>query len=238
MYNKIIQQALSGLTGVISIYDDIIVHGKHEEEHNRNLELLLRRIQARGLTLNVDKCHFNMPQMKFMGHILSEHGIGVAESKVTAIREAQRPQTVSEVKSFIGLVNFMGRFIPNLATLGEPLNRLMKKEQPFVWGKEQDAAFVKLKEALTNASTLAYFDVKAKTRVIADASPVGLGAVIVQKQGEDYTIICCASRSLSDIERRYSQAQKEALGLVWACERFHVFLFGKAFELLTDHKPL
>jgi hypothetical protein len=79
-----VQQALSGLTGVISIYDDIIVHGKHEEEHNRNLELLLRRIQARGLTLNVDKCHFNMPQMKFMGHILSEHGIGVAESKVTA----------------------------------------------------------------------------------------------------------------------------------------------------------
>jgi hypothetical protein len=114
----------------------------------------------------------------------------------------------------MGLVNFMGRFIPNLATLGEPLNRLMKKEQPFVWGKEQDATFVKLKEALANASTLAYFDVKAKTQVIADASPVGLGAVLVQKQGEDYTIICYASLSLSDIER------------------------GKAFKLLTDHKPL
>ena len=87
-------------------------------------------------------------------------------------------------------------------------------------------------------STLVYFDVNAKTQVIADASPVGFGAVLVQKQGEDYKIICYASRSLSDIERRYSQAQKEALGLVWACERFHVFLFGKAFELLTDHKPL
>jgi hypothetical protein len=93
----LIHQALSGLTGVISIYDAIIVHGKHEKEHNRNLELLLQLIQARGLTLNIDKCHFNMPQIKFVGHILSEHGIGVAESKVTAIREARRPPTFSEV---------------------------------------------------------------------------------------------------------------------------------------------
>jgi hypothetical protein len=93
-----------------------------------------------------------MPQIEFMGHILSEHGIGVAESKVTATRDARRPQIVSEVKSFMGLVNFTIRFIPNLTTLGESLNRLMKKEQPFVWGKEQDAAFVKLKEVLANAS--------------------------------------------------------------------------------------
>jgi hypothetical protein len=161
MYNKIIHQALSGLTGVSSIYDDITVHGKNEEEHNRNLELLLQRIQAKGLTINVDKCHLNMLQIEFMGHILSEHGIGVAESKVTAIREAWRLQTDSEVKCFMGLANFTGRFIPNLATLGEPLNRLVKKEQPFVWGKEQDAAFVKLIEALANASMLAYFDVNA-----------------------------------------------------------------------------
>jgi hypothetical protein len=85
---------------------------------------------------------------------------------------------------------------------------------------------------------LAYFDVNAKTQVITDASPVGLGAVLVQKQGEDYKIICYASRSLSDIERRYSQMDKEALGLVWVCERFHEFLFGKTIELFTDHKPL
>jgi hypothetical protein len=170
--------------------------------------------------------------------LLSEHGIGVAEGKVTAIRETRPTQTVSEVKSFMGLVNFTGRFIPNLATLGEPLNRLMKKEQLFMWGKEQEAVFVKLKEVLANSSTLAYFDVNAKTQVIADATPVGLGAVLVQKQGEDYTIICYARGSLSDIERRYSQTNKEALVIDWACERFHVFLFGKTFELLTDHKPL
>jgi hypothetical protein len=100
MYNKIIHQALSGLTGVSSIYDDIIVHGKNEEEHNRNLELLLQRIQAKGLTINVDKCHLNMPQIEFMGHILSEHGIGVAESKVTANRFGS--------KVFYGIGKFHG----------------------------------------------------------------------------------------------------------------------------------
>jgi hypothetical protein len=170
-----------------------------------------------------------MERIEFMGHILSEHGIGVSESKVQAIKEARKPQTVTEVKSFKGLVNFTGRFIPNLATIAEPLNLLMRKNQPFSWGPEQDAAFEKLKPCLANNTNLAYFDVNAETQVIADASPVGLGAVLIQKQGEFHRIICYASRSLSDIERRYSQTEKEALGLVWACERFHVYLFGKKF---------
>ena len=227
-------QALSGLPGINSIYDDIVVHRKSEKEYNRNLEQLLCRLQEK----DIDKCQFNMERIEFMGHILSEHGIGVSESKVQAIKEARKPQTVTEVKSCMGLVNFTGRFIPNLATIAEPLNRLMRKNQPFSWGPEQDAAFEKLKPCLANNTNLAYFDVNAETQVIADASPVGLGAVLIQKQGEFHRIICYASRSLSDIERRYSQTEKEALGLVWACERFHVYLFGKKFELLTDHKAL
>ncbi|CAC5425334.1 unnamed protein product [Mytilus coruscus] len=216
MYNKIIHQALGGLPGVNSIYDDIIVHGKSEEEHNRNLEQLLCRLLEKGLTLNIDKCQFNMERIEFMGHILSEHGIGVSDSQLQAIKEARKPQTVTEVKSFMGLVNFTGRFIPNLATIAEPLNRLMKKNKPFNWGPEQDDAFEKLKQCLANNTNLAYFDINADTQVIADASPVGLGAVLVQKQGDSHKIICYASRSLSEIERRYSQTEKEALGLVWA----------------------
>jgi hypothetical protein len=90
MYNKIIHQALSGLPGVNSIYDDIVVHGKFEEEHNRNLEELLCRLQEKGLTLNIDNCQFNMERIEFMGHTLSEHGIGVSESKLQAIKEARK----------------------------------------------------------------------------------------------------------------------------------------------------
>ncbi|XP_062600099.1 uncharacterized protein K02A2.6-like [Saccostrea cucullata] len=209
MYNKIIQQTLGDLPGVNAIYDDVVVHGSTEQEHQRNLESVLKRLEDSGMTLNIEKCRFNMEKIDFMGYVLSEHGIGIADSKVQAIRSARTPQSVSEVRSFLGLVNFAGRFIPNLSTVAEPLNRL-----------------------------LPYFDVNAKTQVIADASPVGLGAVLVQEQHGKPKIISYASRSLTDVERRYAQTEKEALSLVWACERFHMYLMGKTFELLTDHKPL
>jgi hypothetical protein len=95
-----------------------------------------------------------------------------------------------------------------------------------------------LKQSLVDASNLSYFDWNAETQVIADASPVGLGAVLVQKQNNEYKVICYASRSLTAIERKYYQTEMEALGLVWACERFHMYLIGHDFELLTDHRPL
>ena len=99
-------------------------------------------------------------------------------------------------------------------------------------------AFSDLKRRLAQADTLGYFDRTAKTKIITDASPVGLGAVLVQEQKGENRVISYASRGLSDVERRYSQTEKEALGIVWACERFHVYLYGVDFELWTDHKPL
>ena len=145
---------------------------------------------------------------------------------------------VSEVKSFLGLVNFKARFIPDLATVAEPLKRLTKKGEPFVFGPEQQAAFAELKRRLTQAETLDYFDRSAKTKIIADASPVGLGAVLVQEHKGENRVICYVSRGLSEVERRYSQTEREALGLVWASEKFHVYLYGIEFELWTDHKPV
>ena len=120
--------------------------------------------------------------------------------------------------------------MPNLATIAEPLRRLTKKDVPFKWKKAQQQAFDKLKKDLANTQTLAYFDQNAPTQVIADAGPVGLGAVLVQKQQGQHRVISYASRSLTEVERRYSQTEKEALALVWACERFHLYLYGIKFE--------
>ena len=103
---------------------------------------------------------------------------------------------------------------------------------------EQRKVFNELKKRLSNAEILGYFDKDAKTLIIADANPVGLGAVLIQEQQGRKRIISYASKSLSDVERRYSQTEKEALAVVWACERFHVYLYGIEFELYTDHKPL
>ena len=142
------------------------------------------------------------------------------------------------VRSVMGLVNFSAKFFPNLATVSEPLRQLTRKGVTFKWDEKQQKAFKSLKKTLTRAETLPYYDKDAKTRVIADASPFGLGAVLVQDQNGNWRPVYYASRSLTAVERRYSQTEREALALVWACERFHVHLYGKHFELETDHKPL
>ena len=161
-------------------------------------------------------------------------------SRVEAVIDAREPQNAKEVRSFLGLVKFSARFIPNLASIAEPLHRLTRKQIPFVWGTEQQGAFDALRQ-LEIAETLAYSDSKAEeTKLITDASLVGLGAVLTQVQGGYKRLVAYASRCLTDVERRYPLTEKEALGLVWGCEGFYVYLYGVEFTLLTDHmyKPL
>ncbi|KAL9975922.1 hypothetical protein ACROYT_G013141 [Oculina patagonica] len=143
-----------------------------------------------------------MAQLEFMGYLLSTCGIGPTESKVEAVLNAREPETVAEVRSFMGLVNFSAKFIPNLATVAEPLRQLTRKGVAFKWDKDQREAFKTLKETLASAETLAYYDKDAKTRVIADASPVGLGAVLAQEQNGQWRPVYYASRSLTAVERR------------------------------------
>ena len=237
-YQHEVQRVIAGIEGSHNISDDIIVHAATQEEHDERLNSVLKRLEENGLTLNPDKCQFNMPKLTFMGLLLSERGIGPTESKVKAIVEASEPSNASEMRSFLGLAAFNARFIPDFATITEPLRKLTHKGVEFKMGQSEKCAFEKLKTAMSKTSTLAYFDLKAKTKIITDASPVGLGAVLIQEQKGRPVIISYASRSLSPVERRYSQTEREALAIVWACEHFHAYIYGVKFQLLTDHKPL
>lgn len=169
---------------------------------------------------------------------MTQRGIRLTEERVRAMMEAREPKNAAEVRSFLGVVGFSSRFIPQFATLSEPLRRLTRKETLFTFGPEQKQAFEILKTELARAGTLAYFDKEAPTEVIADASPVGLGTMLIQKQNGGKVPVWYVSRSLTDCERRYSQTDKETLALVWACERLHLFVYGRKFDLLTDHKTL
>ena len=121
-------------------------------------------------------------------------------------------------------MNFSASFILNLANIAEPLHRLKRKQTPFVWGTGQQGAFDALKDSLANAETLEYFDINAEeTKIITHASPVGLEAALTQVQGGFEHVVAYASRSLTDVKRRYSQTEKEALGLVWSCERCRMY---------------
>ena len=137
------------------------------------------------------------------------------------------------------MVTYLGKFIPDVGSTTEPLRQLTKKDVSLLWSQDHQRHFDKLKEELARLPTLAYFDSQRRTRLVADASPVALGAVLVQFDEQQCPkVISFASKSLSDVERRYSQTEKESLALVWAVERFYLYLAGLTFELVTDHKPL
>ena len=237
-YQQIVQQVVQDIPGVRNISDDIIVHGSTQEEHDRRLIQVLDRIKERGLTLNKQKCKFNMTELEFMGHVLTPHGIQPADQKIKAVLNARQPENPTEVRSFLGLVQFNSRYIQNMATVSEPLRQLTRKGVTFKWGPSQEKAFTELKKRLVDSETLGYFQRDAKTKIICDASPIGLGAVLVQTQKGVDRVISYARVSLTETEKRYSQTEKEALAIVWACEKFHLYLYGIEFELITDHKPL
>ena len=216
----------------------MVVNATTQEEHDHRFENVVRVLNSKSLTLNRNKSQFKMSHLEFKGHVLLARGIGPADVKVKAVVEAREPKNAAEVRSVLGLVNFTARFIPDLSTVSAPLRQLTKNREPFVWDQEEQQSFDELKELLASAEILGFFYKNAQTKVIADASPVGLGAVLVQQQGEELRFISYASCSLSDTERCYSQTEKEALAIVWACERFHAYLYGAEFELMTDHKPL
>ena len=237
-YQRIISDVIRGCKGVANIADDLIVHGKDAGEHDKNLHAVLQRLRERGLTLNGAKCQFRLHKLTFFGHNLSREGVSPSEEKIVAVVNAQPPKNASEVRSFVQIVQYSSKFIPNFSQVAEPLRKLLRKDQAFIWGVEQQRAFEELKGLMTSAKALAYFRGDCKTRIVADAGPDGLGAVLLQFQEGEWRAVSYASRNLTEVERRYAQTEKEALALVWACERFNLYVYGRDFELETDHKPL
>ena len=150
-----------------------------------------------------------------MGHVLSEKGLSPDYNKVRTISSLKAPTNIKELRSFLGMITYCAKFLPNFATITEPLRKLTKKDARWEWSTPQQTAFEKLKIVLSTADTLAYFNPKAETEVVTDASPYGLGAVIAQKQPcGNFKPVSYASRSLSSVERRYSQIERELLLLL------------------------
>ena len=240
IFQHTLQTVLQGLPGVRNLADDIIVFGHTRSEHDQALSSCLTRLSENGLTLNAAKCKLLTTSLSFFGQVFSAEGTKPDPARITDLQNAQIPKNVHEIRSFLGMANYSSRYIPDYATITEPLRALTKKNAHFVWNKAQQEAFSKLKEALTSAPVMHYFDTKKETLLTVDASPVGISAILSQKDnGSDNSrVIAYASRALTPVEKRYSQTEKEALSIVWAVEHFHLYLYGSHFTLITDHKPL
>ena len=219
--------------------DDILVTGESETAHLNNLAVVLERLEAAGTRLKREKCSFMIPEVEYLGHSIFAKGIQPVSTKVQAIRDAPRPQDVSQLRSFLGMLNYYGKFLPNLATLLRPLYDLLLSTTTWTWGNSQEQAFRKAKELLSSAPLLTHYDPEKQLVLSCDASPYGVGAVLSHRM-EDHSErpIAYASRTLSSAERKYAQLDKEALSIVFGVKHFHQYLYGRKFVIMSDHKPL
>ena len=198
IWQRTMDQILEGTSGISCILDDMIVTGKSDAEHMANLEEVLRRLHHHGLRANKSKCEFFKEKITFCGHDINSEGLHKTTDKTAAMVNAPRPQSVAEVRSFLGLVNYYHKFLPNLATILHPLNQMLESNYQWNWTDQCEEAFCKVKAMIVSDLVLTHYDPNLPLQLACDASPVGIGAVLshVMADGTERPI-AFASRSLS-----------------------------------------
>ena len=222
--------------GVISIHDDIVVYGVSDEDHDANLINLLNVAQIEGLVLNSKKLELKRPRVSFFGAEYSADGMHPCPKKIQGITEMTPPIDKQQLFSFIGMVTYMGNFVPHLSHHTEPLRAMLKQDAVFAWDEVANTSFQKIKDLIAKSATkpLQYYDQRKPVTVQADASQRGLGTCLLQ-EGKP---IAYASKSLTDTETRYANIERELLAIVFACQRFNTYVLGRPFTVESNHKPL
>ncbi|XP_045763671.1 uncharacterized protein K02A2.6-like [Maniola jurtina] len=238
-FQKIMEETLRGLPNTVVFLDDICITGKDRETHKNNLRAVIERLATMGLTVKINKCKFLQKSVSYLGFIIDKHGLHPDMTKVEAIVKAPTPGNVTQLKAFLGLINYYGKFVPNLSSLLHPLYSLLKKNQPWNWDINCEDAFINIKNILASDRVLCHYDPALPLVLSVDSSSYGIGAVLahVFADGTERPI-SCASRTLGDTEKNYSQLDKEALAIMYGVQKHHQYLFGRKFILKTDHKPL
>jgi len=237
-FNRIIDQILKKCKKAEKYFDDIIVHGKTLEECRENLIACLEQLRKYDLHLNRRKCSFFQERIEFLGHVIEYNKISKSPEKVKAITEMPRPTSKEEIKSFLGLITFYNRFIPDTSTITAPLRQLLKDQVAFKWTEKCEAAFIKLKREVISDRVLMPFNPKLPVQLACDASPTGVAAILSHLIDDQERPIAFASRSLTSAEQNYSQLDREALAIVFGTNKFFQYLFGRRFQLITDNQPL
>lgn len=241
VFQNVLERNLRDIHGVKNMVDDIIIHGSTRKQHDDALENCLNRLESLNLKVKGEKCRFLQNEIKFFGLIFSASGTRPDPERITNLVNAPPPKNASEVRSFLGMANTCSEYISDYALITAPLRDLTKKNAAFKWKQEHQVAFQKLKNRLTKAPVMAYFDTTKRSLLIVDGSQHGISAILAQRENNashSYKTIAYASRGLTSVESRYSQTDIEGLSLVWGIEHFRLFLSGSVFDVITDHKAL
>ena len=211
LFQRRMSSLLQRLPGVVCMMDDVLIFSKDQGEHDARLETVLKCLVSAGVTLNPSKCEFSKPEVKFLGHIINHKGVIADPAKTNAILQMSPPKNVSEMRRFVGMTNQLSKFIPCSADLMKPLTELLSSKRTYLWGPSQKEAFAKVKEVLTNTPLLALYDPSADTKVSADASSFGLGAVILQRleSNSEWRAASFTSRTMTETEMRYAQIERK-----------------------------
>ena len=202
--------------GVKSIVDDLI-WGKDDEEHDNRLKQVLNRAREVNLKFNAKKCRIRQDEVPYVGHVLSKEGLKPDPEKILAVQEMQSPQNTTELKSFLGFIQYLAKFMHNMASESAPLRELIEKQVAWHWDQEQETSFHKLKQMASSTPVLGYYDPSKPLTLSVDASSKGLGAVLFQ----DEKSLAYASRPLTPAQQHYAQIEKETLAIVYEAQKFH-----------------
>lgn len=233
------EETLRGIPKTVVFLDDVCVIGINRRDHLNNLRSVLERLRSMGFTVKLEKYSFLQYSVKYVGFIVDKTGLRPDPKKLQAIRDVPKPISITELKSFLGMLNYYRKFIPNLSILLPPLHELLKKESAWHWSVLCQEAFSAAKNILTSNKVLAYYEEGRPLVLSVDSSTYGLGAVLanVYSNGSERPV-SCVSRTLNSAERNYSQLDKEALAIFFGVTKHHQYLFGRSFILRTDHQPL
>ena len=234
VFQKFCCETFGDIPNVVVMIDDLLIHGKTIAEHDTALKAILERAKLKHLRFNPDKFQFRVPQVKYYGHVFSKEGMFIDDDRINAIKALKDPHDKKSLQKFLGTINYVRQFIPNLSKLTAPLRELLKKGIIFRWSETHSKAISIIKKHLMSSMVLKSFNPDKQIVIQTDASQHGLGACLMQENCP----VSYASRRLSDTEERYAQVEKEFLAITFACKKFHYFIYGRDIEIKTDHKPL
>jgi hypothetical protein len=232
MMNKVFMKFLDKF--VVVFIDDILIYSKSNKEHEKHFRLIMEKLREHKLYAKFSKCEFWLNKVGFLGHIISNEGIAVDPSKVTAVTEWEPPKNMGEIHSFLGLAGYYRRLIENFSKIAKPMTELLKKEKKFVWTEACESSFQELKKRLVSAPVLCLADLEKEFQVYCDASQQGLGSVLLQGG----RVAAYASRQLKKHETNYPTHDLELTSVVHALKTWRHYLMGKRCEVFTDHKSL
>ncbi|KAK7939091.1 hypothetical protein WMY93_002417 [Mugilogobius chulae] len=238
VFHRTVQQIFDGMEGVGVFLDDVVIWGTTQAEHDERLAKVMLKAKQSGLKLNRQKCQFGVSEITYLGDKLSAAGIQPDPEKVRAITDMPIPENKTDLQRALGLVNYVGRFIPNLSANTKALRSLLENSTEWHWNHEHNCEWETLKSSLVREPVLKFYDPALSTKVSTDASKDGLGAVLLQQYEDAWFPVAYASRTMTAAERNYAQIEKETLGAVFGCEKFHEYIYGREVVLETDHKPL